>query len=172
MNELALLDTLVNCDWQSVQALNFPNASIKNTYYDIAFITEKGKISLKGEAHQDQSGYDNSFSLLIREHCEGELWEQAKIDNKAWFIDDFGQKWQNTPFQVLLKAPRNLTFKHDPLINTRAYSCETFFDNFSSLEFSKLTDDGQLVKIVIEASIEDPCCIIVNTFSGNPRANE
>ncbi|MBL1148492.1 MAG: hypothetical protein HND56_00635 [Pseudomonadota bacterium] len=160
MDELQMIDMLVNQDWQTVRATNLYESLGKRFLLHITFETQKGNITLAGEAHSDKEGYDNSFSLSIpglRPKPEWGISSSSK--DVSWEIINFSQQWKNTPFETLMKAPRDVTFRHDPLIYIRQYPCKTFLDHFVSMELFKKTDDGRTVKFIITSSDEEPCCV-------------
>lgn len=163
MNELELINIIVNYDWREVQfiplysSLN-DNLSNNNLYLDVMFRTEKGNVRLRGNAHSDKEGYDNSFALVVYENQDEGWWSpSSKLD-----ITSLSEQWKGTSFETLMKAPRDVAFKHDPLIHIRQYPSKTFLDHFVSMELSKKTDEGKFVRLIIQASCDDPCCVEVD----------
>ena len=158
MNELQMIDVLVNQDWNKVQATNVYESSEKRFFLHIIFETRKGTVILVGDAHPDKEGYDNSFSLKIL--------ESQNAEKSSFEITNLSQQWKSIPFKALMKSPRDVTFRHDPLIHVREFPCKTFLDHFVSMELSKKTDDGKIIKLTLTASEEAPCCVEFNVSYG------
>lgn len=164
MDELKMIDILVNQDWLNVSATVLYETTENRYLLNLKIETYNEAIILAGEAHVDKDGYDNSSSLTILKPNNQHKYNIDSTAKSSLKAVNFNELWSGTPFESLLKAPRDITFKHDPFMYVREFSCETFLDYFSSLQLSKQTDNEKAIKFIISAPIDAPCCVEAETF--------